>query len=70
MATLIDRLQIVIRTAIERAFCADALSPEYQEFRRSLSDLEQRQLETDVLTTELEARINVLEQAADDHDDA
>lgn len=62
MTTVIERLRAVVWMAIDRAFGAEALSPEHEAFHKSLSDLERRQLETDILTTELEARVAVLEE--------
>jgi hypothetical protein len=51
-----------IRTSLDYLLGAEALTQEHEQFRAQMSELERRQLETDALTAELEARVAVLEQ--------
>lgn len=56
-----------IRAVFAHLLGTDALNREQEQFRAQMSDLERRQLETDALTAELEARVAIYEgEHADD----
>lgn len=55
-----------IRAMLDRLFGSEALDGEHEQIIAQLSDLERRQLETDAQTTELEARVAILEGAHHD----
>lgn len=50
-----------IRAAINHVFGYDALTEEHQQFRAQMTDLERRQLDLEALTTELDARVQIIE---------
>jgi hypothetical protein len=50
-----------ISSMFARIFGSGTASSEYEHFYAQLSDIERRQLETEALTTELEARVEILE---------